>query len=44
MDGITTRQKTKRIIDDQGTLGIGMIRRIEPDQGNNALKTVAYLQ
>ena len=28
---------------DQGTLGIGMIRRIEPDQGNNALKTVAYL-
>lgn len=28
---------------DQGTLGIGMIRRTEPDQGNNALKTVAYL-
>ena len=28
---------------DQGTLGIGMIRRTEPDQGNNALRTVAYL-
>ncbi|MGC3818885.1 hypothetical protein [Acinetobacter sp. G11] len=28
---------------DQGTLGIGMIRRTEPDKGNNALKTVAYL-
>jgi len=27
----------------QGTLGIGMIRRPEPDQGNNALRTVAYL-
>ena len=28
---------------DQGTLGIGVIRRTEPDQGNNALKTIAYL-
>ena len=35
--------ENKKNYRDQGTLGIGMIRRTEPDQGNNALKTVAYL-
>jgi hypothetical protein len=35
--------ENKKNYHDQGTLGIGMIRRTEPDQGNNALKTVAYL-
>ena len=37
----TTENKKKYL--NQGTLGIGVICRTEPDQGNNALKTVAYL-
>lgn len=37
----TTENKKKYL--DQGTLGIGVICRTEPGQGNNALKTVAYL-
>lgn len=35
--------ENKKNYHDQGTLGIGIIRRTEPDQGNNALRTVAYL-
>ena len=35
--------ENKKNYHDQGTLGIGVIRRTEPDQGNNALKTIAYL-
>ena len=35
--------KNKKKYHDKGTLGIGLIRRTEPEQGNNALKTIAYL-
>jgi hypothetical protein len=35
--------ENKKNYHDQGTLGIGIIRRTEPDQGNNALRAVAYL-